>query len=110
MGLASCCWISADLKALLDCQVDLMSLLSQLNHVLSQLERPWRKALLERTRLIDPSFIGDVLAVICKWVSMDVADRSHVLGLASIWHASTSDHSGSLDRTLCESQAVKDHD
>lgn len=53
-------------QALLDCQVDLVSLLSQLNHVLAQLERPWRKALMERTRLIDPTFIGDVLAVICE--------------------------------------------
>jgi hypothetical protein len=38
--------------------------MSQLNHVLCQLDRPWRKALLDRTRLSDPVFLGDVLAVI----------------------------------------------
>ena len=41
-----------------------MSLLSQLHHVLSQLDRPWRKAVLERTRLAEHAFLGDVLAVI----------------------------------------------
>lgn len=41
-----------------------MSLLAQLNHVLPQLDRPWRKALLDRTRLSDLGFLGEVLAVI----------------------------------------------
>jgi len=43
---------------------ELLSLLSQLNHVLAQLDRPWRRAMLERTRLCEPVFLGDVLAVI----------------------------------------------
>lgn len=42
----------------------MLSLLSQLNHVLCQLERPWRKALLDRTRLSEPVFLGDILAVV----------------------------------------------
>ncbi len=59
-------WSAADLvpQALLDTLQDMLSLLSQLNHVLCQLDRPWRKALLDRTRLSDPVFLGDVLAVI----------------------------------------------
>jgi hypothetical protein len=49
---------------LLETLQDLLSLLAQLNHVLAQLDRPWRKALLERTRLSDPVFLGDVLAIL----------------------------------------------
>nr|XP_019049909.1 hypothetical protein I302_00328 [Kwoniella bestiolae CBS 10118]OCF28839.1 hypothetical protein I302_00328 [Kwoniella bestiolae CBS 10118] len=56
-------WPEERYKALLDTLQDLFSLLSQLNHVLTQLDRPWRKALLDRTRLSDPAFLGDVLAV-----------------------------------------------
>ncbi len=41
-----------------------MSLLAQLNHVLCQLDRPWRKALMDRSRLSDLVFIGDFLAVL----------------------------------------------
>lgn len=43
---------------------DLLALLAQLRHVFLQLDRPWRKALLERTRLNDLRFLGDVLAVL----------------------------------------------
>ncbi|WWC59927.1 uncharacterized protein I303_102489 [Kwoniella dejecticola CBS 10117] len=57
-------WPEERYKALLDTLQDLFSLLSQLNHVLTQLERPWRKALLDRTRLSDPTFLGDILAVL----------------------------------------------
>ncbi|OCF58351.1 hypothetical protein L486_04383 [Kwoniella mangroviensis CBS 10435] len=57
-------WPEERYKALLDTLQDLFSLLSQLNHVLTQLDRPWRKALLDRTRLSDPTFLGDVLAVL----------------------------------------------
>ena len=56
--------ITAHSKALHENLQDMLSLLSQLNHVLSQLERPWRRALLERTRLCEPVFLGDILAVI----------------------------------------------
>ncbi|WWC87577.1 uncharacterized protein L201_002467 [Kwoniella dendrophila CBS 6074] len=57
-------WPEERYKALLDTLQDLFSLLSQLNHVLTQLDRPWRKALLDRTRLSDPTFLGDILAVL----------------------------------------------
>ncbi|WRT65402.1 uncharacterized protein IL334_002345 [Kwoniella shivajii] len=57
-------WPEERYKALLDTLQDIFSLLSQLNHVLTQLDRPWRKALLDRTRLSDPIFLGDVLAVL----------------------------------------------
>ena len=50
--------------ALRDTLQDALYLLSQLNHVISQLDRPWRRALLERTRLSNPIFLGDVLAII----------------------------------------------
>lgn len=51
-------------QALLEALQDLLSLLSQLNHVLVGLDKPWRRAVLERTRLSDPVFLGDLLAVI----------------------------------------------
>ena len=51
-------------QALLESLQDLLSLFSQLDHVLCQLDRPWRKALLDRTRLSDPMFLSDVLAVL----------------------------------------------
>ncbi|OXG24105.1 hypothetical protein C361_02654 [Cryptococcus neoformans Tu259-1] len=57
-------WPEERYKALFDTLQDLFSLLSQLNHVLTQLERPWRKALLDRTRLSDPAFLGDVMVVL----------------------------------------------
>ncbi|OCF42538.1 hypothetical protein I317_03654 [Kwoniella heveanensis CBS 569] len=57
-------WPEERYRALLDTLQDTFSLLSQLNHVLTQLERPWRKALLDRTRLSDPIFLGDVLSVL----------------------------------------------
>lgn len=56
--------MGADKQALLDALQDALSLLAQLNHVLPQLDRPWRKALLDRTRLSDLGFLGEVLAVI----------------------------------------------
>ncbi|WVF66724.1 hypothetical protein IAT40_001466 [Kwoniella sp. CBS 6097] len=57
-------WPEERYRALLDTLQDTLSLLSQLNHVLTQLDRPWRKALLDRTRLSDPIFLGDVLSVL----------------------------------------------
>ncbi|KAL7419840.1 hypothetical protein Q5752_005756 [Cryptotrichosporon argae] len=57
-------WPEERYTALLATLQDTLSLLAQLNHVLGQLERPWRKALLERTRLADPLFLGDILAVV----------------------------------------------
>lgn len=43
---------------------DLLALLAQLRHVFLQLDRPWRKALLERTRFSDLRFLGDVMAIL----------------------------------------------
>ncbi|WVQ74377.1 hypothetical protein IAR50_003978 [Cryptococcus sp. DSM 104548] len=57
-------WPEERYKALFETLQDTLSLLSQLNHVLTQLDRPWRKALLDRTRLSDPVFLGDVLVVL----------------------------------------------
>lgn len=44
--------------------VETMSLLAQFNHLLPQMDVKWRRALLSRTRMSDPLFLGDVLAVI----------------------------------------------
>ncbi|KAK8861286.1 hypothetical protein IAR55_002105 [Kwoniella newhampshirensis] len=57
-------WPEERYRALLDTLQDTLSLLSQLNHVVTQLDRPWRKALMDRTRLSDPMFLGDVLSVL----------------------------------------------
>jgi len=57
-------WPEERYKALQDQLLDLLALLAQLRHILSQLERPWRRALLERTRLSDLVFLGDVLSVV----------------------------------------------
>lgn len=37
--------------------IDLSSLLSQLQFILSTMDLPWRKALLKRTQLTDPRFV-----------------------------------------------------
>nr|ODN87215.1 hypothetical protein L203_03487 [Cryptococcus depauperatus CBS 7841] len=57
-------WPEERYEALLETLQDTFSLLSQLHHVLVQLDRPWRRALLARTRLSDPLFLGDVLVVL----------------------------------------------
>nr|XP_031859088.1 uncharacterized protein CI109_005438 [Kwoniella shandongensis]KAA5526160.1 hypothetical protein CI109_005438 [Kwoniella shandongensis] len=57
-------WPEERYRALLDTLQDTLSLLSQLNHVVTQLDRPWRKALMDRTRLSDPVFLGDLLSVL----------------------------------------------
>lgn len=57
-------WPEERYRALLEALQDSLSLLSQLNHILNQLERPWRRALLDRTRLSDLTFLGDITAVI----------------------------------------------
>jgi hypothetical protein len=57
-------WPEKRYAALLETLQDTMALLSQLHHVLGQLDRPWRKAVLERTRMSEHAFLGDVLAVI----------------------------------------------
>lgn len=57
-------WPAARYKALQDACIDLVSLLSQLHHVFDSMPYAWRKAVLVRTRLMDPQFIGDVLAVL----------------------------------------------
>jgi len=57
-------WPEERYQALQTAVSDLLALLAQLRHVLLQLDRPWRKALLERTRLNDLRFLGDVLAVL----------------------------------------------
>lgn len=57
-------WPEERYQALQTAVSDLLALLAQLRHVYLQLDRPWRKALLERTRLNDLRFLGDVLAVL----------------------------------------------
>ena len=57
-------WPEERYQALQTAVSDLLALLAQLRYVLLQLDRPWRKALLERTRLNDLRFLGDVLAVL----------------------------------------------
>ena len=51
------------LKALMEAVRDALMLLHQLHHVLSQLDRPWRKVLLNRIQFDNPAFLGDILAV-----------------------------------------------
>lgn len=57
-------WPEESYLGLLNTLVETMSLLAQFNHVLPQMSPEWRKALLLRTRMADPLFLGDVLAVI----------------------------------------------
>jgi hypothetical protein len=57
-------WPEERYQALQMAVSDLLALMAQLRHVYLQLDRPWRKALLERTRLNDLRFLGDVLAVL----------------------------------------------
>lgn len=44
-------------------------LLSHLLSVIEELEPIWVQAFLKRTRLLDPDFEGDVLAVISEYIS-----------------------------------------
>ena len=57
-------WPEERYKALQEALQDLFALLAQLRHVHSLLDRPWRQALVQRTRLRDLTFLGDVLAVV----------------------------------------------
>ena len=56
-------WPEERYQALLEALRDSLLLLHQLHHVLRQMNRPWRKLLLNRIRFDDPTFLGDVLAV-----------------------------------------------
>ncbi len=53
-------------KALHDVCVDMVALLSQMHHVMAGMPYPWRRALLERVKLLDHRFLGECLAVISK--------------------------------------------
>lgn len=57
-------WPSKRYQKILDTQLQLSYLLSDLLSVVSQLDPAWARAFLKRTRLLDPDFQGDVLAVI----------------------------------------------
>lgn len=57
-------WPEERYQALQTAVSDLLALLAQLRHIFLQLDRPWRKALLERTRMNDLRFLGDVMAVL----------------------------------------------
>ncbi|KAI6026427.1 hypothetical protein BKA83DRAFT_4243292 [Pisolithus microcarpus] len=57
-------WPSKRYQKILDTQLQLSYLLSDLLSVVSQLNPAWARAFLKRTRLLDPDFQGDVLAVI----------------------------------------------
>jgi hypothetical protein len=46
--------------------VDIVALLSQMHHVLAGLPYAWRRALLERVKLLDHHFLGECLAVISE--------------------------------------------
>ena len=50
-------------QALMEAVRDALMSLHQLHHVLSQLDRPWRKVLLNRIQFDNPAFLGDILAV-----------------------------------------------
>jgi hypothetical protein len=57
-------WPEERYRGLMNTLIETMSLLSQLNHLLPQMDWKWRKAFLMRTRMNDPLFLGDVLAII----------------------------------------------
>lgn len=57
-------WPSRRYQKILDIQLQLSYLLSDLLSVVNQLDPSWARAFLKRTRLLDPDFQGDVLAVI----------------------------------------------
>ncbi|KDN53019.1 hypothetical protein K437DRAFT_219732 [Tilletiaria anomala UBC 951] len=57
-------WPKQRYQALFEVQMEISKLLSHLVSVLKKLPEPWAKALLRRTRLSDPLFIGDVVAVL----------------------------------------------
>ncbi|KAL1410159.1 hypothetical protein Q8F55_004164 [Vanrija albida] len=62
-------WPEQSYAGLLNTLEELMSLLAQFNHVLPQMDPHWRRSLLIRTRMADPLFLGDVLAVISMTLS-----------------------------------------
>jgi len=57
-------WPQERYAGLLTALLETESLLAQLNHLLPQMDARWRRALMARTRMADPLFLGDVLAVI----------------------------------------------
>lgn len=57
-------WPAERYQKILDIQLQLTYLLSHLLSVIEELEPIWVQAFLKRTRLLDPDFEGDVLAVI----------------------------------------------
>jgi uncharacterized membrane protein YgaE (UPF0421/DUF939 family) len=57
-------WPAWRYQRILELQIQISNLLSQLTSVLEQMEPPWAHAFLKRTRLSDADFQGDVLAVI----------------------------------------------
>jgi len=67
------------------CNRQLTYLLSHLLSVVEELEPTWVRAFLKRTRLLDPDFEGDVLAVISECISKTPfpASHKHPLGLIS---------------------------
>jgi hypothetical protein len=74
-------WPEERYQALQVAVSDLLALMAQLRHVYLQLDRPWRKALLERTRLNDLRFLGHS---------------------AAIWNGSATDYPQPPSGTLCE--------
>lgn len=68
---------SSSPQALQDVCVDIVALLSQMHHVLAGMPYPWRRALLERVKLLDHRFLGECLAVISEFeVSLRPWQRS----------------------------------
>lgn len=57
-------WPAERYHKILEIQVDAAFLLSHLMSVVERLEPAWSRAFLRRTRLLDPGFQGDVLAVV----------------------------------------------
>ncbi|KAL4063403.1 hypothetical protein V8B97DRAFT_1930456 [Scleroderma yunnanense] len=57
-------WPAERYQKILDIQLQLSYLLTHLLSVVEELEPAWARAFLKRTRLLDPDFQGDVLAVI----------------------------------------------
>ncbi|KAJ7132494.1 hypothetical protein C8R44DRAFT_978049 [Mycena epipterygia] len=56
-------WPAAEYTKLLDVQVEMIASLAQLGSSLGHLENEWRIATLHKSKVLNPNFIGDVMAV-----------------------------------------------
>ncbi|KAJ7463697.1 hypothetical protein FB451DRAFT_1352935 [Mycena latifolia] len=56
-------WPAKEYERLVDVQVDMVSSLAQLGSALGHLEKEWRRTFLHSSKVLNPNFIADVMAV-----------------------------------------------